>query len=296
MSRLLNWDDLRLIGAIAEAGSLAGAARRLGVNHATVFRRLERVEGRLGVALFERHRDGYRPTAAGAEAADVAGRIAPEIDEVERRVVGQDLRPAGTVRITTTDALLFGIFSAIFAEFRAAYPEIALEVVVPSQIFSLSRREADIAIRPSAAPPESLVGRRIAVVEQAIYAAPDRAPAAGADLRTSDWVGPEGSMGYRALERWMTEQGLDAACRYRTDSTNGLFAAAREGIGLAVLPCYLGEPAAGLVRVGEPLPALALDLWLLTHPDLRATARVRAVLDFVAGRVRAGVPGLAAPV
>lgn len=295
MSRSLHWDDLRLIGAIAEAGSLSGAARTLGVSHATVFRRLERIEQRLGVALFERHRDGYRPTAAGAEAAEVAEWVGPQIEDLERRVVGRDLRPAGTVRITTTDALLVGIFSPIFAEFRAAYPDIALEVVVPSQVFSLSRREADIAIRPSATPPESLVGRRLAVVQQAIYAARDRAPAAGANLRALDWVGPDETMGYQALERWMAAQGLDTACCYRTDSTNGLFAAVRDGIGLAVLPCYLGEPATGLVRVGEPLPALALDLWLLTHPDLRTTARVRAVLDFVAARVRAGVPGLVAP-
>lgn len=288
MNRQLRWDDLRLVGAIAAAGSLAGAARTLGVSHATVFRRLGDVEGRLGVKLFERARTGYTPTSAGAEVAEAAGRVAAEVVDVERRVAGRDLRPWGTVRVTTTDTLLTGVLSPIFARFRVAYPDISLEVVVPSQVFSLSRREADVAIRPSSAPPETLVGRRVGTIEQAVYGAVDLVGDAGGtlDLHAMDWIGPDDSMGYRLLERWLARQGLDERCRYRVDTGMGMYAAARDGIGLAALPCYLGEDDDTLARIGDPVPALSIDLWLLTHPDLRHTARVRAVLDFVAEALR----------
>lgn len=110
----LSWDDLRLVLAVAQAGSLAGAARRLGISHATVFRRLAAIEAELGVKLFERTRAGYAPTPAGEDAAAAAERIQDEVHGVERRVAGRDVRPSGTVRVTTTDTLLSGLLSPVF--------------------------------------------------------------------------------------------------------------------------------------------------------------------------------------
>jgi DNA-binding transcriptional LysR family regulator len=284
MNRQLAWDDLRLVLAIAAAGTLSGAGRRLGLSHATVFRHLGNIESRLGVKLFDRGRAGYTPTVAGEETAAAARRIESEVLDVERRLAGQDLRPSGTVRVTTTDTLLDGLFSPIFADFRTAHPDIELEIAVSNQVFSLSKREADVAIRPSASPPETLVGRRIAPIAQAIYAHREFVPgeAGDVDIHALEWVGPDEGMAYRALERWMAGEGVNANCRYCVDTVAGMFAAARDGAGLAVLPCYLGDREARLVRVGETIPALAVDLWLLTHPDLRKTARIRAFLDFVA--------------
>lgn len=283
----LAWDDLRLILAIADAGTLSGAGCRLGMSHATVFRRLNQVEARLGVALFERSRSGYAPTLAGEEVAATARRVEGEVLEVERRVVGRDLRPSGTLRVTTTDTLLVGLLSPIFAAFRNAYADIALEVALSNAVFSLSKREADVAIRPCVTPPEMLVGRKVGVIAQAIYGRRDVVPADGGDLdiHAVEWIGPDEHMAYRLLDRWMTEQGLDARCRYRVDSVFGMLAAACDGAGLAVLPCYLGDGDPRLVRWGDTIPALATDLWLLTHPDLRKTARIRAFLDFIAKMV-----------
>ncbi|ONX33914.1 LysR family transcriptional regulator, partial [Burkholderia cenocepacia] len=168
----LSWDDLRLVLAVAQAGSLAGAARRLGISHATVFRRLAAIEAELGVKLFERTRAGYAPTPAGEDAAAAAERIQDEVHGVERRVAGRDVRPSGTVRVTTTDTLLSGLLSPVFAAFRHACPEITLEVSVSNAVFDLSKREADVAIRPSSSPPEVLIGRRVGTIAQAVYAAP----------------------------------------------------------------------------------------------------------------------------
>lgn len=277
----MSWDDLRLVLAVSRTGSLAGAARLLGTSHATVFRRLSAIETGLRVRLFERTRTGYVPTPDGEDVAAAAARIQDEVNGIERRVVGRDARPLGTVRVTTTDTLLSGLLSPLFAAFRRAYPEIALEVSVSNTVFDLSKREADVAIRPSSSPPGTLIGRQIGTIAQAIYATPAWR-ARGDDL---EWIGPDPKMGYRSLEQWMCAQGADARCAYRVDTLLGLLAAAREGLGAAVLPCYLVDGDRDLVRIGGRIDALATDLWMLTHPDLRKTARIRAFSSFVAASI-----------
>ncbi len=256
----------------------------MGVSHATVFRRLGVIEDRMGVKLFDRSRTGYSLTLAGEEIAAAARRIESEVLDVERRVAGQDLRPSGTVRVTTLDSFLVGFLAPVFAEFQAICRDIDLEVVVSNQLFSLSKREADVAIRPSLAPSEFLVGRKTATIAYAVYGHRDlEAPDGGAfDPQAVDWVGPDETMHYPEMEAWMTTLGVETRCRYRINSVVGMYVAAREGHGVAALPCYLGDACPELMRFGERIRELSTDLWLLTHPDLRKTARVRALLDFLA--------------
>lgn len=280
------WDDLRTVLAIAQAGSLSGAGRALGVSHATVFRRLGAIEERLGVRLFERRRTGYTPTTAGEDVAEAAGRIASEVTGIERRIAGRDLLPSGTVRITTTDTLLQGLLSPVFADFRRSYPDIHLEVAVSNTLFSLSRREADVAIRPTLSPPENLVGRRIGRIEQAVYVASSLFAQSVNDLDTVTWVGPDEGMAYLQLETWMKAEGHDARCHYRVDTLQGIQAGVRDGLGVAVLPCYLADADENLVALSDSIPALATDLWLLTHTDLRRVARIRAFTGFVADAMK----------
>ena len=158
MNNTSSWDDLRLVLAIFDAGSLSGAGRILELSHATVFRRLNHVEQNLGVSLFQRSRSGYQPTLAGEEFAATAREIKAQINKLERSVIGQDLKPSGTIRLTTLDSLLFGLLAPLLASFQRDYPEISLEVSVSNQLFDLSKREADIAIRPTSAPSETLFG------------------------------------------------------------------------------------------------------------------------------------------
>lgn len=280
------WDDLRTVLAIAQAGSLSGAGRALGVSHATVFRRLGAIEERLGVRLFERRRTGYTPTTAGEDVAEAAGRIASEVTGIERRIAGRDLLPSGTVRITTTDTLLQGLLSPVFADFRRSYPDIHLEVAVSNTLFSLSRREADVAIRPTLSPPENLVGRRIGRIEQAVYVASSLFAQSVNDLDTVTWVGPDEGMAYLQLETWMKAEGHDVRCHYRVDTLQGIQAGVRDGLGVAVLPCYLADADENLVALSDSIPALATDLWLLTHTDLRRVARIRAFTGFVADAMK----------
>jgi DNA-binding transcriptional LysR family regulator len=124
------WDDLRYVLAVANAGSLAGAARSLGVNHTTVLRRIGAFEKRLGLRLFERLPTGYVLTAGGEELIAEARHIEDRVTNLERKLAGRDLRLSGVIRVTTTDTLLGSILPEILAEFRAAQPGIGIEIAV----------------------------------------------------------------------------------------------------------------------------------------------------------------------
>lgn len=295
MNNQLSWDDMCLIHAITEVGTLSGAAHALHISHPTAFRRLNRLERRMGVRFFDRARNGYTATAAAEEVSSLVGLLRNEVLAVERRIAGRDTRPSGTLRVTTTDALLFGWLSPGLREFRHSYPDIRLEVVVSNDVFSLSKREADIAVRPANKPDESLVGRRLGTIEQAAYISRSSASKADGEegISVIDWIGPDESMTYPAFDRWLEQQGLVERCRTRVNTVYGMLAAVRAGLGMSVLPCYLGENDAQLSRVGGAIPSMATDLWILTHPDLRRTERIRIFLDHISGLARTAQFGLA---
>ncbi|HEX8193953.1 MAG TPA: LysR family transcriptional regulator [Allosphingosinicella sp.] len=276
MQRKLGWDDLRDVLAIGRAGSLAGAARSLQVNHSTMFRRIAAIEDKLGVCLFDRRRDGYVPTAAGEAVLALAGRMDEDVVALERRLAGEDLRPSGLVRFTTTDTLTPWVVP-LCARFAEVHPQILVEFVTGSQLLNLSRREADIALRPSVAPPENLHGRRVASVTFGIYAAEPLASAPEA----APWIGFEDSLAHLRAYSWITDNVAPERIAFRTASFTAAVAAAASGMGLALLPCYLGDASPALRRLGGRVPGLVTDLWLLVHQDLRRTARVRAFADFL---------------
>lgn len=283
----IRWDDLKIVLSIADEGSLSGASRKLLISHATVFRRLSEIEHKLGVTLFERSRTGYTPTPAGDDLAASAKRVQSEINAVERRVMGHNAALTGSLRITTTDTLFAGLLSPLMASFRQCYPDIQLEVVISNQLQSLSRREADIAIRPTLKPPETLIGRKAIDITQAIYG--QRAiwlnaalPLKPSSLALENWVGPDVHLGDAMLEKWM----MDKSAAYRLDSILGMKAAVCHGAGIAVLPCYLGDADDTLIRLSDPIEELTTQLWMLTHPDLRHVARVRAFMDRITEGVR----------
>ena len=290
-----SWDDLRTVLEVARAGSLSGAASALGMSHPTVYRRINQIENDIGVRLFDRGRKGYSMTAAGEELVQFAQRVEDELNRVERRLFGQDLRPAGSVRVTTTDTLLFGILSPLFAAFRERYPEIKLEVVASNHVFNISRRDADVAIRPSRDVPEDLIGRRMSEICMAIYGHRDLVEEASAEvaLGSLPWIGLEQGLSYIPVARWLREQDLDRSIVYRVNTLLGSLDAVRSKVGVSVLPCYLGDVEPDLVRLGKPIEALKSELWLLTHSDLRNVARIKAFLDFMAKALRPHGPRLA---
>lgn len=292
----IKWDDLRFVIAIKRARTLSGAGRSLSLSHATVFRRLDALEKRLGVQLFDRGRDGYSPTLAGEELCDAAERVEEEVATAERRIIGQDLKPAGTVRVSATDTLCSGILMPICQAFRKQFSDIKLEIVISDQLSNLSKREADVALRATLQPQKTLTGRKLGTIAQAVYGRKRHSAAKKIDPHWADyeWIGSDATLLYPALEKWMAKNGLDERTNCRVNTLLGMRDAARAGLGLTVMPCYLCDPDPKLVRIGDPIPELETALWSLTHPDLKAVSRIRTFLDFVAdhvGRIRPTLAG-----
>ena len=285
---MLSWDDFRYVKAIAEARSLAGAADDLGVNHSTVFRRLAQIEQQLGSRLFERGRAGYALTACGEQMVELAERMGEDIISFERRVTGQDLRPSGELRVTTSDVLLLHLLNDVLIGFRRAYPEITLDIVVSNQRLNLTKRDADVAVRATYHNPDPLAGIRIARIAWAVFGAAALAaepfdPAR--DSRRHDWIAFADAASIARAAKWLKEHADERRIVYKINTMIGLAEAAAGGAGLVLLPCYVGTAVPGLAQLSPPLPELEGELWLLTHPDLRNTARVRAFLDFCADEI-----------
>ncbi|MCI0753692.1 LysR family transcriptional regulator [Teichococcus vastitatis] len=283
------WDDVRLVHAVAGARSLPAAAARLGINHSTVFRRLRQLEAMLGVALFERHRSGYVPTAAGEAVVALAGRVDADINDVTRRLAGLAPVPEGEVRIATSDSLLAELLLPMLVRFRRAHPAIRLDVVTGNAALNLSRRDADIALRATPAPPDTLVGRRLARLGWALYG-PAAAQAAEPPplaqlLEEAQWLSLSDALGHLAAARFLRGRVAEARIAGRFDSVQALVLAVRAGLGIAHLPCFAGDASPDLRRLAPPEPGLATELWLLTHPDLRHTPRIRVMLDHLADEI-----------
>ena len=275
-----SWDDLRLALAIHRTGSLAGAARSLGVNHSTVFRRLNALEQEIGVRLFDRLATGYRATAAGEQMAEAAERMEQEALALDRELTGRDHQLAGSVRVTSSESLAFRLLTDHLAAFRQRHPGIIVELTIDNRMLSLSRREADVALRPVRPSQADLFGRKLAGVAWGLYGAVGRfADATGLDgCPLIGWE--EGATQIRAAA-WIRAAGQSDAIVYRSNSLINQLLAARAGIGLAVLPCYLADPEPALRRITAPIEELAGELWIVTHADLRKTARIRAFMEVV---------------
>jgi DNA-binding transcriptional LysR family regulator len=303
----LDWSDLRYALAIGVTGSLAAAARQLDVNHTTVLRRLDALEARLGARLFERSRSGYTPTEAGALVLDQARRMADQADEIERRVMGRDRELTGPLRVTTAFVIMEHLLPRPLAAFARAYTGIEVEVVENAFLVDLarrhadetanwSRREADVALRLSPQVAEHLVGRPLGDTRCRVYALrgapglPQTVQPLAHLLRDAPWVAFERDGQARVYDRWMREHLARAQVRVRVDIFNAAAAMLRTGIGVGLLPTFMQDAHPDLVPVSDPIPELSVPVWMLTHPDLRETARVRAFMghvgDAIAQRLR----------
>ena len=279
----MNWDDLRYILAMQRARTLLAAAKTLSVSHTTVNRRLGEIEERLGVKLFERSGSGYQPTAAADDICSAAQDIEGMVDDLQRRIAGQDEQLAGVIRVTTTDTLLHGVLARCFASFRRAQPEIELDVLVSNAFFNLNRRESDVAIRPNSEPPENLVGRRLGALDCAIYGQRDYLSARpfGTDWNRYEWVAPSNAMAHLSQHRWVQRHVAPARVAMRVDSLLGMKDAVHAGTGVGPLLCVLADADPSLAPLSDPIVEMTTELWMLTHRDLRNTRRIRAFMDHI---------------
>lgn len=286
MNSPLSWDEFRLVKAIADARSLVGAADALGLNHSTIFRRLGAVEKALGARLFERSRSGYQPTPAGEEMVGLATSMSDSVVEFERHIAGRDVKPSGELRVTTVDSIAVYLLPPILVRFRRLNPGVHLDVILSAQQLNLSRRDADVAIRATNEPPDTLIGRRIGSIRWAVYSSAKLVAEHGSRvIEESPWVGYGDNLGSLTGKRWIETNIGQRRQVVRVNSVLSMAELIAGGAGAGILPCFIGETRADLVRIGQPIPELNVDLWILTHPDLRHSARVRAFTDCVGGEL-----------
>ena len=310
----VDWEDLRyfiaLSGAMGRGGGVSAAARELGVNHSTVLRRLDSLERALGVRLCERFQSGYAMTQAGETLQARLAGVEEQIASARSAVGGQDQALEGEIRITTTDTLARSLLMPSLARFQQRHPGVRFQLVLNNAFLNLNRREADVALRPSNTPPDTLVGRRLGALSSAIYASHsylkaaakrglgDTGGTAGAggmggtggagspgigphDWAVHDWVGLDDTLAHLEQARWLARNVPPERVRMRVDSLLAMVDAVRDGIGMAPLLCHLADPERRLQRVADPDPRFDTGLWVLTHRDLKDTARIKALTQFL---------------
>lgn len=279
-----DWNDLRFVLAVARHRSHASAARQLGVDPSTVGRRLRAVEADLGARLFERSADGMiSPTPAGNLVAKHAESVESEIGGLRDAVQGADASPSGTVRITAVPILINRVLVPAAAGLMQRYPELRLELIAENRDLSLSRREADIAVRlarPGDDVSHRIRARRIGTLAYGAYAASD----SRRDPATLPWLGYEEGMAHLPQARWISETapldgGMAAILMNDAEAT---MQAAIAGIGRCLLPRIVADRMPELSQV--PVDKARLperEIWLLTHPDLRHLGRIAMALDWI---------------
>jgi DNA-binding transcriptional LysR family regulator len=284
-------NDLALVLALSRERTLAGAAEKLGVDLSTVFRRLNALETRLGVRLFDRHARGYQPTPAGARAASTAERVETELLALDRDISGRDQQLSGEVRVTASETFSYAILPPLFVRFQKLHPRIRLALSIDNRVMDLSRREADVALRVRRPVDSDLFGRKLTDVAWAFFASREGAVSLRKDGNSFNFS-RHGVIGWDEPARIVASEWIAAhvpaeRIHYRSNSLVHQLMAVRAGLGIALLPCYLGDRDDGVRRISAVLPDLSSELWIVTHQDLRNTARIRAFLTVIGDAVTA---------
>ncbi len=289
----LDWGHLRFFLEMVRTGSLSQAARRLGVDRNTVSRRVVALEEELGLALFERGPQGWTRTSAGEELAELASAVEADVLALARHADAQDRALCGTVRLTTTTHLAAILLVPALPALRQRHPGLVLEIAADQRAFDLTRREADLALRMGRPHDTGLVTRKLSDVAHCLYAS--RSYLAGrngpVNFANDLFLGFDESLANTPQERWLDRMGPERRVVFRCNSTVSLHGAARLGLGVALLPCIVGDRDPELARLEGPQP-VNHELWLLVHGDLRRTPRVRAVIEWVDQLVERARPAL----
>jgi DNA-binding transcriptional LysR family regulator len=276
--------DLEVTLALVRGGTLASAGQRLGIDASTVFRSLQRIERGLGRPLFERTRSGYLATEMATLLAEHAEQMEVALEAARSSVESAPSQISGTVRITTTDTVLHGLVAPALRILRTVHPLLSYELHTGNELASLTRRDADIAVRATKRPPQHLVGKQIGPIRVAVYAAKRGDVRKFADVQAGrcDWIAPDDALPEHPSVVWRKRHFPKAAPRYRVNSILSVMELVALGLGVGIVPLFLADDRKDVVRLTEPLEECETDLWLLTHPESRHLRRVGAVYSHLA--------------
>jgi DNA-binding transcriptional LysR family regulator len=275
----ISHSDLALVLALVRGRSLARASELLKVDISTVFRSIRRLEAALGTSLFEKSRRGYIPSDIAQAMAEQAERAELALNAARVALQQGEQVVSGTVRLTCTEAVLHSLLLPALAQFMPAYPALTLELATSNSFANLSRRDADIALRLTNAPPEHLVGRRLGAASYVICGQTQYRQALAQDPASVPWVAPDDSMPEHASVIWREQAYPAVVPRYRCSSMSAVSQLVAAGLGVAALTDFTVSGLQGVEQLSDPLPGCDTDLWLLTRPDCRALRSVQALFE-----------------
>ncbi|RLJ41252.1 LysR family transcriptional regulator [Litoreibacter meonggei] len=270
----MTWDDLRTVMALVRHGSLAGAGAALSVNYTTIARRIRRAEEASGEVLFERLSDGYRPTDAALLIAEHAEQMEQAEHGLMRRLKGAETHLSGILTITAPQLLIASFLSPVLDQFTRTHPDVELRVLATNELLDLSRREADLAIRVSRAPGDALTGLRLLYQDSASFANADWAARIARDPQTQiNWVAYDS---FPDVPKGTNPDYPNQKVRFRFDDMVAMVGAAQAGLGIVRMPMFLGRTNAGLQQVPVLAPQPYPEIWVVGHPDVWPSAKLRA--------------------
>lgn len=280
----LSATDLAVLLALVRCGTLAEAGDRLGMDASTVFRHLQRMERGLGQVLFDRSRQGYQALDLALSLAVQAERVEVALEEARSSAQLQPDAVTGCVRITTTDTILHGLVAPALKALNKQHPSLRYDLHTGNELASLTRRDADIAVRATKRPPQHLVGKRIGSIPVALYVA-KRAPIKQYDeawLAQAQWVAPDEALPDHPSVVWRKKHFPKLVPGYQVNSILSVMECVSLGLGVGLLPTFLAQGRSDLRQLTDPLDDCQTDLWLLTHPEARHSLRVKTVYGHLA--------------
>lgn len=284
MQYKLTASDLAFLLALVRTGTLAAAGERLGVDGSTVFRALQRAEQGLGVRLFERTRSGYQASELALELAGHAERAEAALEGARSAAQASPGQVCGTVKITTTDTVLHALVAPALKPLQVAHPLLSYELVAGNELASLTRRDADIAVRATRRPPAHLVGKHVGPIRVGLFTA-RKGGLKSFDAKaaaTASWIAPDDALPEHPSVLWRKKHFPMVQPRYRVNSILTVAELVGQGMGIGLLPLFLAHARSDLRQLGGEIEACQTELWLLTHTDTRHLRRVSAVYGHLA--------------
>jgi DNA-binding transcriptional LysR family regulator len=263
-----NWDNLRYVLSVVDAGSVSGAARELGVNHATVLRRIAAFESEYGTVIFDKSANGYRPIPSQAAVIEAVREVETSILAVQRLMRGANPLLSGIVRISSTDTICQYLLPDVLSALLVNSPQLELELLSNNSHLNFARLEADLFVRPAMTLPEDMSGE---IATHLVFRA------YGTSTCPDRWFGLSGPLEKSAASDWLCKTIPKNAMISGSDSFVVLSRLAQTGSGIAILPSFVGDNIPGLIQLGDKMPSIRIPIWVGSHRDLRDTPRIRAV-------------------
>jgi len=271
----MNWDDLRYFLALSRVRTVSEAGRVLAVKHTTVARRLQSLEQGLGTKLFDRSSEGYAMTQAGENLYQHALIMEEQAQAVDRQIFGLDSQLQGSLKLTAGHDVFSLLIAPYLGLFKRAYPLIELQLVSSYDLADLSARQADIALRLSPNPPDYLIGKKVLPLRHGVYGSSHYLNNSDKNKQLILWNDEQ------EYPQWAQQHFINSKVAIRVNDGASMLACVKNHMGLARLPCYIGDSAPELRRLDIELIPSKWGVWVLSHVDLRATARVRAGREFL---------------